>query len=107
MQKVLSLVGLCKKAGKLACGEGAVKDSIRYAKAYLVIIASDASDNTKKSITNSCKYYGVEYYIQGTKDAIGHSVGGSCTAVVSITDEGFAKSIQRHLQLNTNGGEQL
>ena len=105
MQKVYSLVGLCKRAGKVVCGEGAVKDSIRYGKAQLVIIATDASDNTKKSITNSCKYYGVEYYIQGTKETIGHSVGNSYNAVVAITDPGFAKSIQGHLQRNTNGGE--
>ncbi len=107
MQKALSLIGLAKRAGRAVCGEGAVKDSIRYGKAHLVILAEDASDNTKKSITNSCKYYNVACYICATKDAIGHALGNSYNASVCITDIGFAKKIETYLQPNTNGGEQL
>ena len=50
MDKVLGLMGLAKKAGRVAMGEDAVKDAVRYGTAHLVIIAEDASDNTKKSI---------------------------------------------------------
>lgn len=105
MNKVFGLLGLAKRAGKLICGESASKDSVRYGKACLVIIASDASDNTKKSITDSCKYYGVPYYIYGTKDTLGHSVGNPFNAAVSVTDLGFSKSIEKYLQANINGGE--
>lgn len=107
MDKVYGLIGLAKRAGKASCGESAVKDSIRFNKAYLTLIAHDASDNTKKSITNSCKYYGVRYHIAGTMDDMGHALGKSFSAAVSITDEGFAKSIDKYLSANTNGGEQL
>ena len=74
-------------------------------KAQLVIIAQDASDNTKKSITNSCKYYNVTYYICGTKDTIGHALGNSYNATVCVTDAGFGAKIESCLQLTTNGGE--
>ena len=107
MQKALSLIGLAKRAGRVVSGEGAVKDAVRYGKAYLVIIAEDASDNTKKSITNSCNYYDVKCYICGTKDAIGHALGREFNASVCVTDRGFADKIESYLQLNTNGGEQL
>jgi len=105
MDKVYGLVGLAKRAGKVVCGEMSVKDSIRFGKAYLVIIAQDASDNTKKSVINSCKYYDVKHYIAGTKDEIGHALGNNFNASICIIDKGFAKSIEKYLSLNTNGGE--
>ncbi len=107
MEKVYSLLGLAKRASRLVCGEDLIKDCIRYGKSHLIIIAENASDNTKKSITNSCKYYGANYYIAGTKENLGHAVGNSHNAAVCITDAGFAKSIEKHLQRNTNGGEIL
>ncbi len=105
MNKTLNLVGLAKRAGKVICGEEAVKEGIRSGKLKLVIIAADVSDNTKKSITNSCKYYGVTYYFVGTKEILGHAVGNYFNAVLAISDEGFAKTIERNLQLITIGGE--
>lgn len=107
MDKVLSLMGLAKRAGKVTLGETAVKESIRYGKTFLVVIADDASENTKKSIINSCKYYDVKYYIRGTKESVGHALGKSFCVAASINDEGFAESIERYLQPNTNGGEVL
>lgn len=107
MEKVFGLIGLAKKAGKAVRGEGAVKDSIRYGKAYLVIIANDASDNTKKSIVNSCKYYDVPYFIVGAKDELGHALGREYSASVCITDNGFAESIKKYLHSNISGGEVL
>ena len=47
--KALSMIGLATKAGKIASGEFAVESAVRKGKAVLVISASDASDNTKKS----------------------------------------------------------
>ncbi len=105
MNKVHALIGLAKRAGKVVSGESAAKDSIRFGKACIAIIAEDASDNTKKSITNSCKYYEVKYYIWSNKNDLGHALGNNFNAVVCITDHGFAKSIEQHLQANTNGGE--
>lgn len=107
MQKVFGLIGLAKRAGRLALGEDAVKDSIRFGKSRLVIIAEDASDNTRKSITDSCKYYNVKYYITATKDTLGHAVGNSFNAAVSVLDDGFAKNIEKYLQANLNGGDVL
>lgn len=105
MDKTLGLIGLAKRAGRLVCGESAVKEGVRFGKARLVIIASDASDNTQKNISDSCKYYDVNYYIAYDKDTLGHAVGNSYNAAIAITDEGFAKSIEKNLQSIINGGE--
>ena len=55
--KALSMIGLATKAGKIASGEFAVESAVRKGKACLVIIASDASDNTKKSFNDMGAYY--------------------------------------------------
>ena len=105
MNKVFGLLGLAKRAGKVICGESGVKNGIRYFKSQLVIIAEDASENTAKSITDSCKYYGVPYYFYSTKDELGHAVGHEFHACVAISDKGFSDSIEKCLQANINGGE--
>lgn len=89
----------------LACGEAAVKDSVRFGRSRLVIIAADASENTKKNITDSCIYYGVPYYIFSTKNELGHAVGNEFNAAVAVLDAGFSNSIEKCLQANINGGE--
>ena len=54
--KVLSLLGLAKKAGKVKGGEYCVETELKKGRAKLVIVADDASDNTKKSYTDMCSF---------------------------------------------------
>ncbi len=103
--KVFGLLGLAKKAGKVVSGESAVKESVRFSKAHLVIIACDASENTEKGITDSCSYYGVKHFKYSTKEELGHAIGNNFNAAVAVTDKGFSNSIERCLAANINGGE--
>ena len=45
--KVLSLVGLATKAGKIASGEFSTEKSVKTGKGFLVLVAADASENTR------------------------------------------------------------
>ena len=63
MNKFFSLLGLCKRAGKLVAGEVAAEQAVRKKQAYLLILAQDASKNTKKKFTNKCKHYDVPILI--------------------------------------------
>ena len=54
--KVLSLIGLSMKAGKIASGEFATEKAVKTGKAYLVVVAAEASDNTRKKFRNMCEY---------------------------------------------------
>lgn len=103
--KAMGLLGLAKKAGRVSCGESACKEAIRFGSALLILLAEDASHNTKKNITDSCKYYNVPYATLGTKESLGHSIGNSYNAVVSVNDEGFAKGILKYIKANINEGE--
>lgn len=93
--KVLSMIGLATKAGKVASGEFSVETAVRKGKAVLVILASDASDNTKKSFTNMGAYYHVPVYIYGTKESLGLCTGRGYRASLAILDAGFGKSIMK------------
>ena len=57
--KVLSLTGLAAKAGKLASGEFCTEGEVKSGRASLVIVAEDASGNTKKKFQNMCEFYQV------------------------------------------------
>ena len=46
--RVLSLIGLATKAGKTVSGEFSTEKSVKTGKGLLVIVAEDASENTKK-----------------------------------------------------------
>lgn len=95
--KVLSLIGLATKAGKIASGEFATEKEVKTGYAELVIVAEDASDNTKKKFQNMCEFYEVPIYFYGDKDTLGHAMGKEFRASLAVTDPGFAKGIAKHL----------
>lgn len=95
--KALSLVSLATKAGKTVSGEFATEKAVKDFSAELVLVAADASDNTKKKFKNMCDFYEVPIYFYGDKDTLGHAMGKEFRASLAVTDEGFAKGIRKHL----------
>lgn len=96
--KALSMIGLATKAGKVASGEFCTEKEVKSGRAYLVIVADDASDNTKKKFQNMCDFYQVPIYFYKDKDTLGHAMGKEFRASLAILDEGFADGIQRELK---------
>ena len=92
-KKVLSLLGLSAKSGNLVSGEFSTEKAVKEHKAALVVVAEDASDNTKKSITDSCKFYKTKFVEAGSKAELGKFTGSDSRAVVSVNDDNFAKAI--------------
>ena len=97
--RVLSMLGLTTKAGKIASGEFSVEKAVKSNKAYLVIVSADASDNTKKMFTNMCTFYKVPIYFYADKEALGNAIGKLTRASVAVLDEGFAKSLVKNLDI--------
>lgn len=99
----LSLLGMATRAGKTVNGNDTVEKTIREGKAKLVIVACDASDNTKKKFTDKCTYYNTELLFAGDKEILGKFVGKEFRAVVAVTDEGFAKALSEKIRRIING----
>jgi hypothetical protein len=93
MDKVLSYLGLAKKSGKLVTGEFLTENSIYAKKAKLVIVAEDASDNTKKKFTDRCNHHKVTLRFYKTKEELGNATGSALKASLAVLDEGFSKAI--------------
>ena len=83
--KVLSLLGLATKAGKIASGEFSTEKSVKSGKGFLVLVAADASENTKKKFRDMCKFYKVPMIVYGDKDTLGHAMGKQFRASLAIT----------------------
>lgn len=97
-KKLQSMLSLCQKAGKMASGEFAVEKALQDGSALYVIIASDASENTKKKFENKAFYYKIENVIFGEKEKLSHSIGKFNRTVFAILDEGFYLKIKEYIE---------
>ena len=91
--KILSYVGLATRSRKSVGGEFSTEKAIKEKKARLVIVALDASDNTKKNFNDSCTFYKVPIIFYGTKEDLGKATGNQIRASVAVLDDGFAEAI--------------
>ena len=89
-------------AGKLVSGEFCTEREVKSGKAALVLVADDASDNTKKRFKNMCDFYKVPIYFYKDKDTLGHAIGKEFRASLAVLDQGFAGSIRKHLETEGN-----
>lgn len=87
------LLSLAMKAGRLALGEERVQESVRGGNAGLIILASDASENTEKKFLNMAGFYGAEVIRAGDRYRIGSAVGKRFTVTAAVTDEGFSRRL--------------
>ncbi len=99
--KVLGLLGLSAKAGKVCFGREACIDLIQKNKIKLVVVAVDAADRTKKDIKVICDNNNTKICFYGTIENLSKAIGKSNKAIIGIKEENFAKQIEKII----NGGE--
>ncbi|MBC7959600.1 MAG: ribosomal L7Ae/L30e/S12e/Gadd45 family protein [Vallitaleaceae bacterium] len=98
MNKLFSFLGLTMKAGKLVAGESMVEKGLIAGTICLVIVATDASDNTKKKFNNMCTYRNIELIEFSDKYSLGKALGKEIRATIGILDENFAKNIKSKIE---------
>lgn len=97
MKNYLNLLGLAFRAGKCSIGEDAILRDVRSQKAKLVILSHDTGDQTKKRITDKCKYYRVPYVIaEEDRETLSNAIGKSQRVAIAVLDAGFAKKIRSY-----------
>ncbi|MDO4677357.1 MAG: ribosomal L7Ae/L30e/S12e/Gadd45 family protein [Blautia sp.] len=95
--KILSLVGLATKAGRTVSGEFSTEKSVKTGKGFLVIVAEDASENTKKKFRNMCEFYEVPIYFLSDKESLGRAMGKEFRACLAVQDDNFARAIMKEV----------
>lgn len=91
--KALQMLGLAQRAGAIKSGEFMTENSVKDGSAYLVIVAGDASDNTRKQFLNMCDFYKVPVRFYSDKETLGHCIGKEFRASLAVTNEGLAAKI--------------
>ena len=99
---VLQLISLAQRAGGVSSGEFMTETSVKEGKAFLVIVAKDSSNRTKKSFKDMCDYYNVEYREYSDKETLGHAIGKEFRASLSVSNEGLAKQIVSKIDGGSN-----
>lgn len=97
-EKILSLLGLMRRANAIDIGETNSGAAVRAGKAKLLLLASDASENAR---------HRAEGFVTGkrtvllplpfTKDEISGSVGVRGCSMAAVTDIGFANALMKLL----------
>ena len=101
--KLLSLLGMCRRAGKLSCGHDGAIGSVRGKSAKLCLLSSDSSERLRKEIEREANFEGRNIpvvVLLSTMEDIRKATGLK-SAVLSVNDEGFAKTMLG--LLNTQG----
>ena len=95
--KIYSLLGIAMRGRNLVSGEFQTLEAIKKGSAMLVIIAEDASDNTRKLFSDKCSFYEVPVIRYGTKEGLGRAIGKDIRSSVGVCDAGLADAVIKQL----------
>ena len=95
---ILSLLGLALRGGRLVMGEVPVEAVARARDARVLLLASDAADNTRRRVEHfaeagACLWLRVPF----TKAEMGRQFGRTSVAVAAVTDVGLASAVVNKL----------
>lgn len=93
--KFLMMLGLCRKAGCVVIGTPMVTKFLPRAQILTVFYTADASQNTRKKITDKCAFYKVSCHeLDISGDELAHTLGKTgVLCAIGITNENFANEL--------------
>ena len=93
-QKLLALLGLARRAGKLAVGFSAVEKLVRRGESPFVIMAQDVGASQKKKMERWEPLSGMLSDVL-TAEEMAQAMGREKLSVVGVSDAGFVKGIRK------------
>ena len=98
MDPILSMIGICRKAGKIEPGEEPVDAAVRARDARLLLLAADAADNTARRCAHFAEVGQCLWLrIPESKYELGRALGRGSCALLAITDTGLALAVAQRL----------
>lgn len=97
-EKICGYLGLAARSRHLESGEYSTEKAVKSRRAFLVLVAGDASDNTKDKFHSMCSYYGVPCHELLDREGLGHAIGREFRASCAVTDENLSKAIIRIIE---------
>ena len=92
------MLGLGARGRNVVSGELQTLNAVKDGSAMLVIVAEDASENTKKQFVDKCSFYEVPLRVYGSREALGRAIGKEMRSSLAVIDTGLAQSVMRYLE---------
>ena len=93
IDRLLSFLGLCKRAGRLTSGAQTVTNTVNEGKARLVLYAGDVSEKSLRKTLAAAQEMKVPVLrLPCEKEELSFALGKHC-GIICITDDGFAGKI--------------
>lgn len=87
------MISLCQRAGYIRHGEYQVFEAMKSGNVRLLIVAKDASDNSKKKLYSSASRLELKSFEYLDKDLLGKIIGKDERSCLAICNQGFADKI--------------
>ena len=91
--KVLNLLGLAQRAGKLSSGDFIVEKAMKKKTPKLVLLAGDCAANNEKKYIQLAELHHIPLRKVGSKETLGKEV----RVVGAVEADGFAKALLKEI----------
>lgn len=92
-QKVLNLLGLAQRAGKLMSGDFIVEKMVKRQLVPLLLLAGDCASNNRKKYLQLAETYEIPLREILDKEKLGTAIGKEKRVIILVNDKGFAKAL--------------
>lgn len=98
--KLGGMLGLARKAGKIVSGADKVTELLRGGRKAYILLASNASERTRKRVKEVCAESGVECAESKCEMAVlsGYLGLPGDTSAVAVTDKNFIKAVKNIIE---------
>ncbi len=97
-QKIINLLHLARKAGKLILGYDDCARACKNGSAKVIIKVSDLAKGTERKLLNLMEDFSVQTIQLGTKSLFGETFNIRDLGIICVIDKNFAKGISRLTQ---------
>lgn len=96
ISKILGLIGISQKAGKLISGTDACIEGMKLGKIKLMLVSQEASEKTKKNLFYYCEKYHIPIHvIEESIEDLSKAIGKKNRAMIGIEDDNLSTEIKK------------
>ena len=97
-KRIMNLLSMAQRAGKVVSGSFASEEAMKGKKAKHILIAKDASEESKHTFSELAGKHRVSFSFCLTKALLGKCLGKEYRAVAVLLDEGFSNSLKKLIE---------
>lgn len=102
-ERILSFLGLARRAGKLSLGFDPSVDAMIHGKTKLLLLCNDLSEKSRSKILRITERTKTEtIFLDISMNEVGMAIGKT-SGIISVDDEGFAKKLIMLCEDKTGG----